>query len=55
MAGSVDDVDALSGMLRDKSYPAAERELKELRAYAKEHGHVGELALWDVSFWWVNK
>lgn len=51
MAGSVDAVDELSGMLREKSYPAAERELEELKAYAKDKGHEGELALWDVTFW----
>lgn len=53
MAGSVENVDALSGMLKEKSYPAAARELEELKAYAKERGHEdGELALWDVTFWW---
>eukprot|EP00903_Cladosiphon_okamuranus_P008310 g7994.t1 len=51
MAGSVKAVDDLSGMLREKSYPAAERELEELKAYAKENGHEGDLALWDVTFW----
>ncbi|CAN0415429.1 unnamed protein product [Pylaiella littoralis] len=51
MAGSVRAVDDLSSMLREKSYPAAERELEELRAYAKEKGHDGDLSLWDVTFW----
>lgn len=53
MADSVKAVDDLSGMLREKSYPAAERELEELKAYAKEKGHEGDLALWDVTFWRV--
>lgn len=51
MAGSVEEVDSLSDMLREKSYPAAERELSELKAYAKERGHEGDLALWDLTFW----
>eukprot|EP00752_Nemacystus_decipiens_P012062 g10693.t1 len=51
MADSVKAVDDLSGMLREKSYPAAERELEELKAYAKENGHEGDLALWDVTYW----
>lgn len=53
MAGSVKAVDDLSAMLREKSYPAAERELEELKAYAKEKGHEGDLALWDVTYWRV--
>ena len=51
MAGTVGAVDDLSAMLREKSYPAAERELEELKAYAKERGHEGDLALWDLTFW----
>lgn len=51
MAGSVKAVDDLSAMLREKSYPAAERELEELKAYAKDRGHEGDLELWDVTFW----
>lgn len=55
MADSVKAVDDLSGMLREKSYPAAERELEELKAYAKENGHEGDLALWDVTYWQVRR
>lgn len=51
MAGSVKAVDDLSSMLREKSFPAAERELKELKSYAEEKGHEGDLTLWDVAFW----
>lgn len=54
MAGSVDTVDQLSGMLREKSYPAAEKELEELKAYAKEKGHEGNVELWDVTYWQVG-
>lgn len=53
MADSVEAVDDLTAMLREKSYPAAERELEELRAYAKEKGNDEELTLWDVAFWRV--
>lgn len=44
-------VDDLSSMLREKSFPAAERELEELKSYAEEKGHDGDLTLWDVAFW----
>ncbi|CAN0283856.1 unnamed protein product, partial [Ectocarpus sp. 4 AP-2014] len=55
MADSVEAVDDLTAMLREKSYPAAERELEELRAYAKEKGNDEELTLWDVAFWRVER
>ncbi|CAM9448036.1 unnamed protein product [Phaeothamnion confervicola] len=51
MAPSVGAVDELSEMLREKSYPAAVREMKALRAYAAAKGFEGELALWDVTYW----
>lgn len=51
MAGSVEAVEELTSMLREKSYPAAERELEELKAYAKENGHEGDLELWDTTYW----
>ncbi|CAN0358809.1 unnamed protein product, partial [Ectocarpus sp. 6 AP-2014] len=55
MADSVEAVDDLTAMLREKSYPAAERELEELRAYAKDKGNDEELTLWDVAFWRVER
>lgn len=51
MAGKVDTVDQLSEMLREKSYPAAQKELEELKAYAKDKGHEGDVELWDVTYW----
>ncbi|CAN0469462.1 unnamed protein product [Discosporangium mesarthrocarpum] len=51
MAGSVDAVNELSGMLRERSYPAAKKELEELREYAAQRGHEGDIELWDVTFW----
>lgn len=44
----------LISSLRDASYPAAQRELEQLKAFAKERGHgSGDLAPWDVRFWRV--
>lgn len=51
MAGSVDAVEELTSMLRQKSYPAAEAELEQLKAYAGERGHDGDLELWDTTYW----
>lgn len=51
MAGSVKNVDSMTEMLRDKAYPAAQRELGELQEYAQANGHEGDLQLWDSSFW----
>jgi oligopeptidase A len=54
MASNIDSVNNLIAMLREKSYPAAQRELAELEAYAKAHGFQstdGKLALWDVPYW----
>jgi len=52
MADSVQAVDDLTAMLREKAYPAAVRELEQLTAFAKENGFEGEkLELWDVTFW----
>lgn len=38
-------------MLREKSMPAAMKELDELRLFAKAEGFTEELSLWDVPFW----
>jgi oligopeptidase A len=53
MAKSVPAVDALLAELRSASRPFAERELEELRAFAREESADPslELALWDVPFW----
>jgi oligopeptidase A len=51
MARSVDEVLALTEMLRSRAMPHAQRELQELRAFAKAQGHKGDLALWDVPYW----
>ena len=51
MAGSVAAVDGLTAMLLEASYPAAQRDLEQVRAFAKAEGFSDELKLWDVTFW----
>jgi oligopeptidase A len=51
MAPSVERVEELTEMLRQRSFPGAEKELAELQAFAeKEYNFEGKLQLWDVSF-----
>jgi oligopeptidase A len=39
-------------MLRSKAYPAAQKELEQLTAFARSKGFAEpKLALWDVPFW----
>jgi oligopeptidase A len=51
MAGSVEEVMELIEMLREKSFPAAQKELADLREFALKQGCKDELQLWDLSFW----
>lgn len=51
MADSVESVMQLIEMLRAKSYPAAQRDLQQVRDYAKSKGVGYELQLWDIAFW----
>ncbi|MGL6134891.1 MAG: M3 family metallopeptidase [Prochlorococcaceae cyanobacterium] len=53
MAGSVAEVELLLHDLCSAAYPAAERELQELRACAQRHGapEADDLKPWDVSHW----
>ena len=53
MAGSEAEVERLLEDLRQAAYPAAQRELDELRACAQSSGapEAAELKPWDVSFW----
>jgi oligopeptidase A len=51
MAPSVSAVMDLTAMLREKSLPAAQRDLAELKAFAKTQGFDEEIALWDIPFW----
>lgn len=51
MAGSVGDVDALTEQLFKVARPAAERELEELKAFAKGKGYEGDLKIWDMTYW----
>jgi oligopeptidase A len=46
MAGNVSNVNNLIDMLREKSYPAAKKELNELQKFANENGFDGKLQLW---------
>ena len=53
MAGSEAEVERLLEDLRLAAYPAAQRELEELRACAERSGapEAADLKPWDVSFW----
>ena len=51
MAKRIEAVQSLTDLLYVKAYPAAARELDELKAFAKEEGLQGELQLWDVPFY----
>ena len=53
MAGSEAEVERLLEDLRQAAYPAAQRELDELRACAQRSGapEAADLKPWDVSFW----
>ena len=51
MADSVESVLQLTEMLRAKAMPAAQKELQELKAFAKFHGLKEEMALWDLPYW----
>jgi len=51
MAPSVAAVEELTEMLLEKAMPAAQRDLEQVKDFAKSKGFVGEMKLWDVSFW----
>ncbi|MEE3331688.1 MAG: M3 family metallopeptidase [Myxococcota bacterium] len=53
MASDVSGVEALLESLRVASIEAAERDLKDLRAFAGERGaaEADDLNLWDIAFW----
>lgn len=46
MASKIEAVKELTDMLREKSYPAAQRELQELQEFANKNGYQGKLQLW---------
>merc|ERR1739841_139844 len=53
MADDVPEVEALLEELRAAAYPAAEQELQDLQAIAREHKapEADELAPWDIAYW----
>jgi oligopeptidase A len=51
MAPGVAAVESLQEKLREASYAIAERELAELRAFARAHGETNVLMNWDIPFW----
>ena len=56
MASSVEAVRELSDLIREKALPAAEKELAEILALAKEQGgeeyaSIEKLSPWDTTFW----
>ena len=51
MAPDVAAVEKLQEELRQASHSAAQRELEELRAFARAHGQTEPLLHWDIGFW----
>lgn len=51
MAPNTQAVADLTEMLLAKAYPAAQRELEEVKAFAVAAGCNDELNLWDLTFW----
>ncbi|MCL2778591.1 MAG: M3 family metallopeptidase [Polyangiaceae bacterium] len=53
MVKSGSDALAFITMLRDRIWPAFERENAELEAFAKTHGHdrAGKFEPWDIAYW----
>ncbi|XP_078413778.1 uncharacterized protein LOC144690298 [Cetorhinus maximus] len=51
MAGSVERVWNFINVLRARSYPVAQRELKTLQWFAESYGQEGELQQWDKDYW----
>jgi len=51
MASDISAVSDLTEMLLSKAYPAAEKEMEELRAFAKAEGCNDALQLWDITYW----
>jgi len=51
MAPSAASVTDLSEMLLAQAMPAAQKEMEELREFARGRGFAEELSLWDVPFW----
>ena len=51
MAPDVKAVDDLLEELRSVSYSAAEKDLAELREYAREHGQEEPVERWDLGYW----
>ncbi|MFQ3680131.1 MAG: M3 family metallopeptidase, partial [Pseudanabaenaceae cyanobacterium] len=51
MAPNVAAVQQLLEELRQVSYPAAQRELAQLQAFAQAHGQTEALQPWDIPYW----
>jgi oligopeptidase A len=58
MAPSIESVRELSDLIRNKALPAAEKELEEITALAREKGgdeysekNLAKLQPWDITFW----
>src|SRR5690606_8626243 len=51
MAPSIEAVEQMLETLRQAAWPAANRELAEIRSLAEESGQPEPLMNWDVAFW----
>ena len=51
MASNTKNVNDLTQSLRDRAYPAAKKEVEELKKFAESRGHVGNLEPWDLAYY----
>ncbi|MCQ2137073.1 MAG: M3 family metallopeptidase [Bacteroidales bacterium] len=51
MAKTPETVNAFLADLREKSYPFALRDVKDIQEYANANGFEGQIMPWDLSFW----
>jgi hypothetical protein len=52
---SLDGAEKLLGELRAAAFPAAKRDLAEVREFAASQGEDRELLWWDVAYWCGGK
>lgn len=51
MAPNIKAVTQLTDLIYNKAYPAAVKEIEELKSFAQAEGFKGDLALWDLTYW----
>jgi oligopeptidase A len=48
---TLDKAEQLLEELRSAAYPAAVKDLQEVKEFAREQGETEELKWWDVAYW----